>query len=168
MDQLTEEEIAQVETVQLDAPPDPDAEAQQPTPEERPEDQPKQPKPRREERKPNAPAREASGEGSTPRTHNDQLRREVEAFDWDDQTREARRLCTALWGLAASTCDILDAPLTITDAEVEELGEAWGDGLRHFVTVKKGELKGDVMKALGETVIVGRQKANQIQRRKDG
>lgn len=90
------------------------------------------------------------------------------AFSWDDQTRESRRFCTGVFGAAAGTCDLLDVPVSLTDAEVQELGEIWGNVLRHFVEIQQGEMKADAARAMGETSIIMRKKVAEMQEARNG
>lgn len=136
-DAISEDRISAVESVALDAPPDPDA---------APDD---------------AHAREADGEhppGPAPER----------VYSWEERTRESRRFCTGLVGAAVGTAEILDTPIPITEAQIQELGEVWGNFLRHFVEIQEGELKADTARALGETGIIGREIITKMAEEQDG
>lgn len=150
MDPISQEQIKAVEAVELDAEATPEATQEGEADQEGPQEGPG---PQRGERAP----REGEARASEGRGPRDSL-----GYSWERQTRECIELCTGGFGAVAATADLLDAPASLTDAEVQELGEVWGNLLRHFMEIKEGQKKGDMIRAYGETAIIARRKIQEI------
>ena len=82
----------------------------------------------------------------------------------EENTRQCRNFCAALSKAIDATAVVFGVDLEIKEEEHRLLGDAWGDVLRHHVTIKDGSYRGDWMAAVGESTAVIVSRKDKIKR----
>lgn len=110
----------------------------------------------------------AGGDGWSPSAYEDPaLEGEMPEKSLEEKQHEWRGLLKGVFGATGKTLDIVKAPVTLEDAEAQQLAEVWGDVLGHYYNLQDGTRKGDIAKAVAETTVIAGSKLKQIKAAKN-